>query len=268
MSELDTLMLKVDLERVKEEIICFIKRILGETGRKGVVVGVSGGVDSSVVLKLSALAIGEENVFAVLMPTNFTPKEDVEDGVKLTRELGVKTRIINIDPILSSFSEALDIRVMDDEEKILRGNIIARIRMTILYYFANKMDCLVAGSGDKSEILLGYFTKYGDGGVDFMPIAHLYKTQVRALAKHIGVPEEIFLKPSSPQLYPGHKATDELPLDYDKLDLVLAGFFDLGLEPSEISRLAHVPLPKVEETIAMCSRNAHKRRLPPSLLIM
>jgi NAD+ synthase len=115
--------------------------------------------------------------------------------------------------------------------KIAEANVKARARMMICYFFANSFNMPVAGTGDRSEDLIGYFTKHGDGGVNFLPIAHLYNTQVRALGAHLGLPERIVTKPSSPQLWPGHLATDEIPLGYEKLDLVLHLLFDLKPPP-------------------------------------
>jgi NAD+ synthase len=137
--------------------------------------------------------------------------------------------------------------------------------MVLLYYFANSRNFLVAGTGDRSEILIGFFTKYGDGGTDFLPIAHLYKTQVRRLAEYLGVPRRVAYKPSSPHLYPHHLARDEIPLDYAQLDPVLVGLFDHGLAPAEVSRATAVPLPLVTETLRRYDATGHKRAFPPAV---
>ena len=124
---------------------------------------------------------------------------------------------------------------------------------------------MVTGTSNRSEIMIGYFTKYGDGGVDFLPIVHLYKTQVRRLAKYLGVPQHVAYKPSSPQLYPGHKATDEIPVDYDRLDQILVGLFDRKLPAEEVSRLTGVSLGLVDETLRRLNASRHKRTSPPGL---
>ena len=139
--------------------------------------------------------------------------------------------------------------------------------MTLLYYHANTFNYLVAGTGDRSEELIGYFTKYGDRGVDFLPISHLYKTQVRALARHLEIPPAITEKPSSPQLYPGHLATDELPLDYNQLDPVLVGLIDLHLSPNAVSAQLHIPEPIIQEIHRRYLRSTHKRTYPPMFSI-
>jgi len=257
--------LKIDFEEETERILEFIRRVVENSGASGVVLGLSGGVDSSLTAVLCVKALGREKVLGVLMPTNFTPREDVEDALELAETLGIRVETVNIDEISEAFFKCLKVDRSDPKARIPMANIRARIRMIILYYYANLRNYLVAGTGDRSESLIGYFTKYGDGGVDFMPICHLYKTQVRELARHLGVPERIAYKPSSPQLYPGHKATDEIPIDYGKLDLILAGLFDLKMEPEEVSRAVEVPLEVVEEVLRRFRKTMHKRTLPPRI---
>lgn len=252
---------QVDFDFEVKRIVGFIRRIVGESGANGVVIGLSGGVDSSVVATLCVKALGKENVLGVLMPTGFTPRQDLDDALWLADWLGIKTERIDIDGICMSFFEALGC-TNEAEFKIPKANIRARVRMIILYYFANLRNLLVAGTGDKSEILIGYYTKYGDGGVDFLPIGHLYKSQVRDLAKFMGLPDSIAYKPSSPQLYPGHKATNEIPADYNVLDLILCGLFDYRLSPNEIAKKLGISPKIVEETLRKHKLSMHKRRMP------
>jgi NAD+ synthase len=198
------------------------------------------------------------------MPTSFTPKEDVEDAEVLAQQLEIKVERINIDALSEVFFKTLKVDL--EKHKIPAANIRARIRMIILYYYANIENKLVVGTSDKSERLIGYFTKYGDGGVDFMPIAHLYKTQVRELGAYLGLPSKIVNKPSSPQLYPGHKVIDELPLDYNELDKVLVGLFDLKLSPKEIEKLTGIPLNKILIVLERFNATQHKREIPKFIL--
>ena len=137
--------------------------------------------------------------------------------------------------------------------------------MIILYYYANISNYLVVGTGDRSEELIGFFTKYGDGGADFLPIAHLYKTEVRKLAKYIGIPEKISNKPSSPQLYPGHKAIDEIPIDYDQLDKALIGLFDYKLSPKKVHEITTISMDAINKIIKRFETSKHKRSYPPML---
>lgn len=256
---------KMDFKKIVKEIIEFIVKIVKEANANGVVIGLSGGVDSSVVATLCVKGLGKDRVLGVIMPTEFTPQEDIEDALSIANWLGIQTKIVNIQSISEAFFKALNINKSDLKQKIPMANIRARIRMIILYYYANLNNYLVVGTGNRSESLMGYFTKYGDGGVDFLPIAHLYKTQVRKLAEYLGIPSRIAYKPSSPQLYPGHKATDELPLDYEKLDPVLIGLFDKKLSPNQVSQLTGIEIRIINEILERFERTKHKRDYPPMI---
>lgn len=252
----------MDYEKVVSEITSFIQKIVKQAGVKGVVLGLSGGIDSNLVASLSVRALGSENVLGVLMPTSFTPEQDIQDAKTVADMLSIKTEYIDIDPIVENFFRALRVDQTNVSTKIAMANTRSRTRMIILYYFANMKNYLVAGTGDKSEDLIGYFTKYGDGGVDFLPIAHLYKTQVRKLAEYLGIPKRLAYKPSSPQLYPGHKATDEIPADYDVLDPLLYYLFEEKLSLSEAATKANVNTSLAKEVLRRFHLSAHKRIYP------
>ncbi|HIE18436.1 TPA: NAD+ synthase [Candidatus Bathyarchaeota archaeon] len=252
----------LDFEKTINEIIDFIRRVLDEAKASGVVVGLSGGVDSSLTAALCVRALGAKKVLGILMPTSFTPKEDIKDAYELAEMLKIKTIRVDIDGIFEAFLKAIGISEDDSEMKMPLANLRARIRMMILYFYANAHNMLVAGTGDLSELLIGFFTKHGDGAADFLPIVHLYKTQVRKIAKYLGIPDRIAFKPSSPQLYPGHKLLDEVPIDYDKLDPVLVGLFKYELPPEEVSRKTEVPLEIVLDVKSRYEKTKHKRELP------
>ena len=254
---------EMNWDDVTREIVTFIKKTVADSNADGVVVGLSGGVDSSLVVKLSVMALGPTKVLGVLLPTEFTPKEDVEDAKELARLLGVRTETITIQSIVDSFKQSMGPHGNASRDKIPLANLRSRIRMVILFYFANLYNLLVAGTGDRSEDLIGYFTKYGDGGVDFLPISHLYKTQVRMLASNLDIPRKIAYKPSSPQLYPGHKATDEIPIDYDKMDRIQRLLFDEKLSPEETAHRSSIDVGIVEEILRRYHSSAHKRAFPP-----
>lgn len=256
---------KPDFKKMTDEVTRFISNIVEEADTNGVVIGLSGGVDSSLVATLCVQSLGKTRVLGILLPTIFTPQQDVKDAKDLAEWLGIRTKMVSVQPIYEGFSKTLDCDPLEPTQKMLFANVLARIRMILLYYYANRNHYLVAGTGDRSEDLIGYFTKYGDGGVDFLPISHLYKTQVRAFAKYLGVPKRIAYKPSSPQLYPGHQAIDELPIDYEKLDLVLVGLYDENLSPDYVSRSTRVPIDIVKETNRLFTASKHKRVYPPML---
>lgn len=254
--------LRFDFEEAVEKIVYFIQKIVD--GRD-VLIGLSGGLDSSVTATLLVKALGSEKVHGLIMPTYFTPLEDVEDAKWLANHLNIDYKVISIDRVVDSYAHLLNLDPDDEPYQMAFGNLRARIRMCFLYFYANIMGGLVAGTGDKSEVLIGYFTKYGDGGVDFLPIAHLYKTQVRELGAYMGLPSRIYAKPSAPRLFPGHVAISELPVDYDKLDILLFNIFDQGLGIEEAAEKAGLP---IDVALWICKRyhaTEHKRKMPPSL---
>jgi len=240
---------KLDLKKTEKSIEDFIRESVEKSNRKGAVLGISGGLDSACVASLSSRAIGPENVLGVLMPDG---EHDAEDAFAVVKSLKIKYEFRPIGPIVSAFREVLKI---EDDEKLGMGNIKARIRMTGLYYDACKEERLVLGTGNKSESLVGYFTKWGDGGVDTLPIGNLYKTHVRNLSREIGVPEKIVSKPSSPDLWKGQTAEGELGIKYETLDNILYNLVDKGLPIEEID----YDRKTVEYVDSLVKRSSHKR---------
>ncbi|RLE52976.1 MAG: NAD(+) synthetase, partial [Candidatus Methanomethylicota archaeon] len=212
-------MLEINAPVVVDVISRFLRQHLSPP-ISGVVVGLSGGLDSTVTAYLCVNALGSESVLGLIMPDpEVTPKQDVDDAILVAERLGIKYYLIDISRIIKAFSNSIP--NFSFEAKVPVGNLRARVRMCLLYYYANLEGRMVVGTGDKSELLLGYFTKYGDGGVDVLPIGDLYKTQVRMLGKYLGIPERIIKKPSSPRLWKGHLAEEELGLTYDIIDPIL-----------------------------------------------
>lgn len=253
--------LAFDESAEEKRIVSFIRKTLRAAGAEGVVVGLSGGIDSAVVCALCVKAVGRSKVLGLLMPSDSTPVEDMADARNLALLLGIRTKEVGVSDVVKKLLSNLG----TDGTRLARANVQARVRMTILYFHANALGLLVAGTGDRSEAAIGFFTKFGDGGADFLPIAHLYKTQVRSLAVLLGIPDAIIGKPSSPQLWPGHKATDEIPTDYDRLDLILHYLFDAELPVAEAASRARVGRDVVERVLEMNRKSAHKRALPLNL---
>ncbi len=204
-------------DKVVERIEEFIRRKVDEANAEGVVVAVSGGVDSATVAFLCKRALGSERVFGLILPeSGVTSQQDVEDAIEVAKMLGIEYKIIDIADIVKSFLEKVG-----EGDRMAVANLKPRIRMTINYYHANSMNRLVAGTGNKSELMVGYFTKYGDGGVDFLPIGDLYKTEVFELARYLGVPEKIITKKPSAGLWVGQTDEDEMGISYAELDEIL-----------------------------------------------
>lgn len=238
---------------MKEKIIKFIKIKVKEADAKGVVIGLSGGVDSATALFLSVEALGNDKVLALMMPWKINKKEDTEDAVQMCEELGVKYKVIKIDPILESFGSMLDL-----SDRLVKGNLIARMRMCILYYFANKDKLLVAGAGNKSEYLQGYFTLHGDIACDFLPLGNLYKTEVKKLAKELGVPKNIINKTPSAGLWEGQTDEGELGISYEDLDKILP-LLEKGLDVEEIQRKTGVKKEKIRKVRERMKKTEFKR---------
>ena len=251
--------LTLDFSEVTSYLTRRIKEYIEESGKEGGIMGLSGGIDSSVTAIL--LSKATKNFHILLMPSSSTTKKDMEDAMRIIKMINAegKYTLINIDNITQELSN-----LVKTSDKIIVGNIKARVRMILLYAFAQKMNYLVVGTGDKSEIMLGYFTKYGDGGVDILPIGDLYKTQVRMLGKYLGVPEDIVNKPPSPALWEGQTAEGEIGLDYETIDSILYLRFEEMREIEEISEMTKTDISKVQRIINMVKTSQHKR-LPPEI---
>ena len=249
----------LDYSYVENYLSNFLRTTLAASGRKGFVVGVSGGVDSATVYALAARSVGVDKVYALIMPDkNVTPKTDVDDAIAVVEKFGGKYTLIDISSIVDAYLKAIPI-ASPETDRVAIGNLRARIRMSILYYYANKLGYLVLGTGDRSEYLIGYYTKYGDGGVDVAPLTVLFKTQVRKFGEYLGVPKNIVTKPSSPRLWPGHLAEEELGMKYEQIDLVLFAYFDLGLPINQIPSAVGVDENIVKRVIEMYTASTHKR---------
>ncbi len=230
--------------KLADRISAWIREKVEEAGAQGVVVGMSGGVDSSTVAVLAKRAMGH-GMLGLIMPCHSDPT-DVKHARLVAEKFGIETEYVDLTPVFDRLVEALP-----PGDRVARGNIKPRLRMTVLYYFANSRNYLVVGSGNKSEIMVGYFTKYGDGGVDILPIGDLLKTQVRELAWELGIPEEIIAKPPSAGLWEGQTDEGEMGITYEELDAIIR-----AIEAGDTSRCDKKALEKVRR---MMAASAHKR---------
>ena len=239
---------------MKEKIIEFIGDKVKNVN--GVVIGLSGGLDSTTTLFLCVEALGSDRILGVIMPSKVNKKEDVEDAIQVCKELKVKYKVIEIDPIVESFGKSLDL-----SDKLVKGNLMARIRMCILYYFANRDKLLVVGTANKSEFLTGYFTLHGDAACDLTPLKNLYKTEVRRLASEVGVPRRIIKKIPSPGLWVGQTDEGELGITYDKLDKILP-LLEKKFSIDEIRRKTGIERETIEKVKKQMKRSEFKRKCP------
>jgi NAD+ synthase len=251
--------LNLDWPEVDRRVCRFIKDYVERAKAKGVVLGLSGGIDSCTIAALSTRALGGHNVLGLLLFEKETRRtEDVRHAELVAKEFGFKTETVDITPTLEAFYRSTPI--FDRTDKLNKGNAKARTRMIYVYYYANRSHLIVCGSSDKSETMMGYFTKWGDVAADISPIMDLYKTQVRKLAQYIGVPEEIVEKPSSPALWPGQLAENELGIKYEQLDLILFGL-ERFMRPEEIAAQLHMEKHLIDEIKCRWLSAEHKRRM-------
>jgi NAD+ synthase len=227
------------------------------SGCKHVVLGLSGGIDSAVAAILCTEALGEKNVLCVFMPDETTPEDDIKHYQKLVKDFHLQSRQIDISPILRQIQTIC----IEKPDKVALANIKARIRMTLLYEYANKTNALVCGTSNKSEILIGYFTKYGDGGVDFQALGDVYKTQIYQIAESLNLPKNLIKKSPTAGLWKGQTDEKELGMTYETLDKILFGL-ELKLEGKEIQKFAQVKKSEVERIRQMRIKSQHKRRTP------
>ena len=252
--------LEIDCEKIETKIKEFIDENIKKSGLKGAVVAVSGGIDSAVALSLTVKALGPEKVTALTLPDrDATPERDIMDVMQHCESLGVTCSTVDITPILHVMCDALPL--YDITDRISSGNIKSRLRMVAVYHFANRLNRMVIGTSNKTELITGFFTKYGDGGVDLMPLADLYKTQLRQLARHLKVPENIIRKPPSPGFFPGQTDEGELGIDYTTLDLILFSL-EKGVSAPSIADDLKIEIDQVEAVQRRIKANEHKRRLP------
>jgi NAD+ synthase len=244
--------LKDDAQTV---ISWFLRHHVTESGIEGVVVGMSGGLDSSVVAKLAVDGLGPDKVTAVLMPEASTPDECMEDAEAMADEWGVEVLSVNILEAVEVFGEMM---ACDTREDL--GNVKSRLRMMTLYHIARLRGLLVLGTGNKSELLTGYFTKWGDGASDLCPVGDLYKSQVKVLAGKIGIPEKVIDRVPSGNLWDGQTDEDELGIDYGTLDRILLGI-ELGMGDQDIVKSAEVTTEQVNHVRKLVKGSVHKRRL-------
>ena len=248
-------------QTIRNKLVAFIHQKVHESGVNGAVIGLSGGIDSALTACLTVEALGSDKVLGLLLPEKgITTEQDIDDAMEVVKLLGIEHKTIDISKVLNSFSSA--IHNFDKNNLVAYGNLKARTRMCILYYHANLMRRMVVGTGNKTELLLGYFTKYGDGGVDIEPIGGLYKTQVRALSRYVGVPDRIIEKAPTAGLWPGQTDEGELGITYEVADKLLTMLVDEEKNISDVKKI--FPAHQVDRLVALMNANKHKKLAPPS----
>lgn len=234
----------------------FLQQELAKTGLEGLVVGLSGGVDSALACALAVRALGPERILAVKMPYRTSSPESEADANRVIEGLGVRAERVDITDMVDAYFQA-----RPDASPLRRGNYMARVRMACLFDLSAREHALVLGTSNKTELLLGYGTWYGDMASSLNPIGDLYKTQVWALARHMGLPESVLAKAPSADLWPDQTDERELGITYAEADAVLSLLVDERFTVEEVAAAGH-PVERVRRILAMVEGSQYKRRLP------
>ena len=207
------------METLAQKLCDWIGDKVTKAKAEGVAFGLSGGIDSAVVAALS-IKVFPKNTLALIMPCH-NLETDTNDAIDLINQFNLSYKIIDLSTVYDSFIYLLDDKEKEGSFKLAEANVKPRLRMITLYYFANKLNYLVVGTGNKSELTIGYFTKYGDGGADILPLGNLLKNQVKELAEYLGIPKKIINKPPSAGLWEGQTDEEEIGISYNQLDKYL-----------------------------------------------
>jgi NAD+ synthase len=249
-----------DLSINTKEVTIIIKKFIQtyvESSRcRGVVLGLSGGVDSAVTAVLCKEVLGPKKVQCLFLPDETTPSVDKKHEQLFVKKFHLHCKEIDISPFVERFHSSFG-----TSKRITLGNIKPRVRMILLYEYANETNSLVCGTSNKSELLVGYFTKYGDGGVDIQPLGDLYKTQIYELAKYLKIPSPIVSKAPTAGLWIGQTDEKELRMSYQTLDKILYGL-ELKWNDADIQTYANASKSQVERIRRMRVFSQHKRRTP------
>jgi NAD+ synthase len=256
-----------ELAAERDRIIAFIREQVDRHDAEGVVLGLSGGVDSTTVANLAVEALGREAVHGVVLPREINSDENMSDAERVAADLDIPYDVIGIDSIVDEFlaieagEEASD---EDGWESRFVGNTSARVRMTVNYLIANRENKLVLGTGNRVELALGYVTKYGDGGVDCNPIGDCYKQQVRQLAADLGADAELVQKTPTGGMVDYETDEEEIGVEYDTIDAIIALAIDGDVPTTAAAAIAETTPETVEHIREMYRENEHKRTAPPT----
>lgn len=252
---------EAELQRHREHITSFIEEVVDDAGAEGAVIGLSGGIDSTLTAHLAVEALGAEAVRGLVLPSEVNTEANMSDAERVAEMLDVAYDVIEIGPVVDAFFDAYP---EGADDRMAAGNVRVRVRGVLNYFVANHEGRVVLGTGNRSEAMTGYFTKYGDQAVDCNPIGNLYKRQVRQLSDHVGVPTDLVEKEPSAEMWVGQTDEEEMGLAYDTLDAVLALHVDGPFSKSATCRTLDVDERVVERVEELVAGSAHKRSMPPA----
>lgn len=250
-----------ELDAHREQITDFIEGVVDDAGATGAVIGLSGGIDSTLVAHLAVEALGADAVHGLVMPSEVNTEANMSDAERVAELLDIEYDVLDINPVVDALVDAYPAGA---DDRTALGNVRVRTRAVLNYFVANAETRVVLGTGNRSEALTGYYTKYGDQAVDCNPIGNLYKRQVRQLAAHVGVPDDLVEKPPSAEMWEGQTDEDEMGLDYDTLDAILALHVDGSFSKTATVETLNVPASAVDRVVELYERSEHKRHMPPA----
>lgn len=252
-----------ELETARSEIVDHVRHVVLDAKANGVVVGMSGGIDSTLTAALAVEALGNERVLGLGLPGTKADSVHATEARTIAEALGIEFQKIQLRPMLGVFEDVVAPAIDSSGDRIAVGNALSRLRMLCLYYAANTRGMLVLGTANRSELLLGYFTKYGDGAADLYPLGDLYKTEVRSLASHVGLPRRIITKTSTGGLWAGQTDRDELGVTYETADRLLRRMVDRGERVEAAAEAVGVPVEAAQRVATLYLDSFHKRTTPP-----
>lgn len=251
-------MRKIDISKEIDNVIVFIKEFLKNNGFNKIVVGLSGGIDSAVSAALAVRAVGKDNVFGFMLPYRTSSDASFNDAKLVAESLNISYKKIDISSMVDGYFHDYE----EDADILRRGNAMARSRMIVLFDQSSKHNALVIGTGNKTELYVGYCTQYGDSACAFEPIGHLYKTEVKEMAKILGIPEPVITKKPTADLWEAQTDEEELGITYDLLDETIYQKFELKLSSEEMieNGITKEVQMKVQK---LYDRSEFKRNMPP-----
>lgn len=251
-------MREIDLQEQIKLIVEFIKKQLSSSGFNKLIVGLSGGIDSAVTAALCVKAVGREKVFGIMLPYRKSHPDSLNHAIEVAELLGIKYEVIDISPMADIYFK----KYTSDVGILRKGNRMARERMCVLYDLSAKYKALVAGTGNRSELMIGYCTQYGDSACAFEPIGHLFKTEVYKIAEILGLPQSVITKMPTADLWEGQTDEDEMGITYAELDEILYQMLDKKMGENElISTFTKERIDKIEK---MIKNSEFKRKMPPT----
>jgi NAD+ synthase len=266
---LDVRLSEAELEATRDAIVTFVRDTVEAAGADGAVLGLSGGIDSTTVAYLAVEALGADGLRGLVMPAEASTDGNMSDAERVANDLGIDYDVVEVQPIVDAFRDAYpgEIGVDTDPGRTAVGNVAVRTRGVMNYFVANAGNRVVLGTGNRTEALTGYYTKYGDQAVDCNPIGGLYKRQVRQLAAALGVPDDLVDKPASAEMWAGQTDEAEMGVGYDRVDAILALHVDGPLSKAATLRALEsegVTEAQIDRVVDLHERSEHKRRMPPA----